>query len=1249
MRASEGRRLGEVSECGRVSGGGESECGRVSGGGESECGRGYITDVITRYLESPESSVTYAVGIVIITVVGQILWSLSQTISLFYGLQSGIRFRSAILGMTYKKLLKLKSMNGMIASEIITIFGSDSLRVFLNTLLFVYILSMPVYLIIGTFYIYYLIGLWCFVALAAFVVFYVIQVFLIEIISYLRRKTLEWTDVRIRKMNEVLSSMKLIKMYAWEESFKKSIMDIRETETREILQSLISNLISNAFSPITPSLATVATIATYVNAGNELTASTAFSIVATLSFMRILVSHVPFAAQMFAETMISFERIKRFMLEEEFKPPGRDVVNSENAIELSDTVFMWGGDTCNNNDPNGNLTSGDSKDLDRDSSPFVLRNINFTITRGRHIGICGTIGCGKSSLLQALIGRMSLLTGHLAVDGSVAYAAQQAWVFKGTLRENILFGNPYKQHWYNTVLQACSLNTDLRLLADGDMTEIGDKGINLSGGQKQRVCVARAVYSKRDIYLLDDPLSAVDVHIGQHLFHKCIDTVLKDKTVVLVTHQLQYLKHCDEIYVMDDGEISEHGTHESLLAKEGHYTKLMKQFNNNNNNNDKIFEGDDVYLDKSIDITKNQQQNESAGMASYDHNYEKDRETSKAGNISLDTYLSYVRAAGGKIVTAVVVLLYVCSISSMAFSEWWLGIWIEKSTKTAQAPLISESNETGIHSSIHKNVSTSPVRTPNTTVSWETMEELEETDWYLLVYVFTTLMIAGLAVLKAVVAGVVMIRASINLHHKAIDGVMSAPMKFFDANPPGRIINRFSRDTEDADIFLPQLMDDLLQVVILIATSLVSAAFNFPLILVAVAPVGFYFYVIKNIASVSIRNIKRLENVVRSSLINHVTTSCSGLNTIVSFSQENNFVNGCKQHSDSTSVGLFLYETCIKWMGQRMGFGGSVLTIIITIIVLFTKGTVSPALAALSLTMSMKMTSLILFCARLVNEVESRFTSIERLHEYENLETEKETGSSTVDQNWPSQGRITFSNVTMKYRIDMDPVLHNISFDILPKQKVGIVGRTGAGKSSLAAALFGLADLSGGHIFIDDVEIGTITRKLLRSKLSSIPQDPVLFAGTLRYNLDPFDKYTDAMVWAALEQVHMKEKMKLLGQTLDLNIEENGENFSVGERQLMCLARAILRQNKILVLDEATASIDTSTNAKIQDTIRDSFSDCTVLTIAHRLKTISHCDVILVLEAGHVIEMGNPQTLLQKPYSHFSYMIRAQTTQLPEV
>ncbi|XP_060065900.1 ATP-binding cassette sub-family C member 5-like [Ylistrum balloti] len=1019
-----------------------------------------------------------------------------------------IRFRSGILGLAYKKLLKLKHINGRVAAEVITIFGSDALRVFMNTKFFVFLLSAPVYLIIGIAYLYYLLGIWCVIAFATLMVFCTIQ---------------------IRKLTEVISNIKLLKMHAWEKYFRNTIIDIRTMESKPLLQSAILSYIANAIIPLTPSLATVTTITAYVYAGNELDVSTGFSVVATLTYLKVIVAFVPYAAEIFGQTLISFERIK-----------------------------------------------------------------------GKHIGICGALGCGKSSLLQALIGRMPLITGHLAINGSVAYAAQQAWIFNGSVRENVLFGSPYEEDWYTEVVNACSLKPDLNILANGDMTEIGDRGMNLSGGQKQRVSLARAVYSKRDIYLLDDPLSAVDVQVGQHLFKRCIDGVLKNKTVLLVTHQLQYLEHCDEIYVMSEGVITEHGSHDALLAQKGCYTKLMEQFNSNLDHHSTI---DDKiqceYETKSASLNVNKRKQET-GTA--DHGYEKgiltDREKSVSGTTTPSPVMNSLHSNG------------------------------------------TEGDATGFG-----NVSMLDVLTYT---SLSSGKEHDESDWYLTIYISTAGVMIGLAALKGIITGIVYIRATVNLHNNALRRVMSSPMRYFDANPTGRILNRFSQDVEEVDVIFPFMLDNLLQTTVMIVASLGTIIYSFPWILIAVSPIMLFFYVIVILSSVSMRGFKRLENVARSPLLNHVTTTCNGISTITTFSQETNFMDRCKQYTDTTSMALLLYDSCMRWMGLTMDIGGAMVAMVTMSVVLFTKDSISPTLATLALTMSLNVTGLAQSFASTFSEVDARFTCIERILEYEGLDKEKETGSDEVEGIWPSQGRITFSNVVMKYRADLDPVLKNISFDILPKQKIGIVGRTGAGKSSLSAALFRLTDLKEGHVMIDGIEIGAVSRKLLRSNLSSIPQDPVLFAGTLRYNLDPFEKYTDTQMWAALEQVHMKEKMKLRDQTLDMYIEENGENFSVGERQLISLARAILRQNKILILDEATASIDTSTDAKIQQTIRNSFSDCTVLTIAHRLNTVLHCDLILVMEGGRLIEKGSPKDLLQNPSSHFSNMIRFHNMVLPD-
>ncbi|XP_069129777.1 ATP-binding cassette sub-family C member 5-like isoform X2 [Argopecten irradians] len=1218
---------------------------------------GFITNLVVSYLESDSSDLGYAMALVAGNLVGQMLRAISFAFLIFFGVQTGIRFRAGMLGVVYKKILKLKSVKGKTASEIVTIFGADSMRVFINCISFVYLLALPVYVIIGTAYAYYLIGYWCFIALGTFLLCYQLQAQLTIVVAKLRRKTLTFTDKRIRKMTEVLNSMKMIKMYGWEESFQSAITAIRKSEVRVLLTAATINSITNAIIPVTPSIASVATIATYRAFGNELTAATAFALVSTLDFLRVIVSFVPFATRTFGESRITFERVKRLLLREEYQTPSAEVQDNANAVEIEDAIFQWSSvsdlpDNTSDKTKKGKKEKNKSEASSRSASTssLLLDCITLKVKQGQLVGICGSVGCGKSSLISAILGRMPHLIGHLAVKGDVAYAAQQAWIFNGTLRENILFGQTYDPEWYKHVIYACGLEPDLDMLPNRDATEIGEKGINISGGQKQRLSLARAVYSKSDIYLLDDPLSAVDVHVGRHLFHKCIKKTLKGKTVILVTHQLQYLKHCDEIVVMEEGRIAEHGSHETLLEAGGYYSSMMGQFHATSAftaatgneeslpNRSEEDQGSDQRGESKVDSGKSVEDSssskESKGKLT-------EKESAGVGMVTFGTYKSYINAAGGFTVAVAILLLYVLSMGTVVFGDWWLSIWLGQTTSSSvDIPIRNMS----VNNS--QFVTTNPP-SPSSVVPTEN-EEAGILDFYLSVYLASMLAIMVFTSLKGIIAATVMVKASGRLHNRALDKVMKAPMAFFDANPPGRILNRFSRDMDEGDVFLPNLLDMLLQTSLLILMSLVTSAINLPWIAIAFLPVALVYYGFRRVSAEASRQLKRFENVARSPLLNHVTTSGTGISTIVAFNQQKQFIVNCMKFTDVTSTGLMLFEGSMRWIELRLDVTSSLMIVATTLTMILTKGTIAPALAALSLSLTIRVVSVMQFIVRIMNETEARFTSIERIHEYESkLDTEVDTSSVVPDESWPREGRLIFSNVLMRYRNDMDPVLRNIHFDIQPKQKVGIVGRTGAGKSSLAAALFRLSDLSEGHIYIDGVDIAHIPRKTLRSRLSTIPQDPVLFTGTLRYNLDPFSKYTDDVIWKALEQVHMKEKIRQFGEQLDFQVEENGDNFSVGERQLLCLARAILRQNKLLVLDEATASIDTSTDAMIQETIRESFSDCTVLTIAHRLNTVLHCDTILIMEAGEILETGHPQNLLSNPNSVFNRMIRAQTVKSP--
>ncbi|CAC5382413.1 ABCC5 [Mytilus coruscus] len=810
-------------------------------------------------------------------------------------------------------------------------------------------------------------------------------------------------------------------------------------------------------------------------------------------------------------------------------------------------------------------------------------------------------------------------------------------------------------------------------LDNGDETEIGDRGTNLSGGQKQRISLARAVYSDSDIYLLDDPLSAVDVHVGRHLFHTCIKKTLARKTVILATHQLQYLKHCDEIVAFEDGGIVEKGHHDELLLQNGYYKEMMDKFHyhtntsmekqlpipskskNEDTSNSKIATNG-VQLEKK-DLPKNSSAN-SVTTNSSANNVTQEKEKGKltereemvVGKVRFGTYKSYINAAGGFMICFLVMLSYTLTMGSVVFSDWWLGIWIN--TLNTATPN-NETNSYSFADSTPSNLSAANLYY-TTTSSNNTMNPLPSPenssgfDFYLLVYVSSLGGIILLTILRGFAGATTTIRASVRLHNNVLKKVMKAPMKFFDSNPSGRILNRFSKDMDEADVFLPQLIDSLLQLLNTIALSLLTTAIVLPWILIAIVPVAILFAILKNISNTSVRQLKRVENVTRSPLLAHVNTTAQGLFTIVPFNQQKQFIENSTKLIDVTSTATFLFESSMRWVEVRLDLSSSMITVATALALVITKGSVAPALAGLSLTMCIKVVGIMQFMVRVMNEVEARFTSIERLHHYEkNLEIEPQTFDTTPSDNWPNEGRIIFSKVEMKYRDNMKPVLRNISFDLHPQMKIGIVGRTGAGKSSLAAALFRLVQLSEGHIYIDGVDVSQIALKNLRSRLSTIPQDPVLFAGTLRYNLDPFGKHPDSELWSSLENVHLKEKVQQFDQDLDYQIEENGENFSVGERQLICLARAILRKNKILLLDEATASIDTQTDSLIQKTIKEEFSDCTVVTIAHRLNTVLHSDRVMIMDNGEVIESGAPQDLLTDPHSFFNTMIAAQTVKTP--
>ncbi|EGW30047.1 uncharacterized protein SPAPADRAFT_144773 [Spathaspora passalidarum NRRL Y-27907] len=1150
----------------------------------------------------------------------------------------GMKIKSALSSSIYNKSLVLSNESKQESStgDIVNLMSVDVQRLqdLVQNLQIIW--SGPFQIVLCLASLHGLIGNSMWAGVAIMVIMIPLNAVIARIQKRLQKTQMKYKDERSRLINEILNNIKSLKLYGWETPYLDKLRHVRnDKELKNLKKMGIFSAFTNFTWNLAPFLVSCSTFAVYVlTQDKSLSTDLVFPALALFNLLSFPLAVVPMVITNVVEAQVAISRLTKFLTEPELQVDA--VVKAPKAKKLGDTAvsikngtFLW------------SRAKGDQ------NYKVALSNINLDAKKGELDCIVGRVGSGKSSIIQAILGDLYKLDGEVTLHGKIAYVSQVPWIMNGSVRDNILFGHKYDPEFYDLVIKACALTVDLSILPKGDKTEVGEKGISLSGGQKARLSLARAVYARADVYLLDDPLSAVDEHVGKHLTDHVLGPhgLLKTKCRILATNNIKVLSIADSLALVSDGRIVERGTYDDIMKQES--SKIRQLIDSFGKKRDGSSTPSSESTNSQADAKKNEleetkvdeeeidlQELDSdcdfecgslrrASEVSLDQESEIDdeiededakarKEHLEQGKVKWDVYKEYAKACNPVNVMIFLSFTVISFVINVA-SNFWLKHWSEVNSQYGYNPNVVK---------------------------------------YLGVYFLLGIGFSGASLIQNCFLWIFCsIQGSKKLHNRMAVSVLRAPMTFFETTPIGRILNRFSNDVYKIDEVLGRVFSMFFSNTVKVTLTLIVICYSTWQFVLLILPLGILYIYYQQYYLRTSRELRRLDSVSRSPIFANFQESLTGVSIIRAYGKEERF-----KHLNQTRIdrNMGAYHPAInanRWLAVRLEFLGSVIILGAAGLSILTlkSGHLTAGLVGLSVSYALQITQSLNWIVRMTVEVETNIVSVERILEYSRLTSEAPEiiPDNRPPANWPVDGEIHFKDYSTKYRPELDLVLKNINLDIKPREKIGIVGRTGAGKSSITLALFRIIERFGGSITIDGIDTSTIGLYDLRHKLSIIPQDSQVFEGSIRSNLDPTDEFTDDQIWRALELSHLKDHVTKMYEERDTDIEiegplhvrvtEGGSNLSTGQRQLMCLGRVLLKLNNsnVLVLDEATAAVDVETDQILQETIRTEFKDKTIITIAHRLNTIMDSDRILVLDKGEVAEFEAPEVLLKKKESLF--------------